>query len=420
MSRAPRASVHRHPWWQVVTWAPHRAMFAAGAVQACFAMAWWMIVVMDRFADWYTLPQLVVSPDWVHGYLMVYGVFPFFMLGFLMTALPSWVDQQRPGPEYYLPSAALMFAGVALFYPGIYWSEVLVYLGLVLQLAGWLVALVALAQKVFNSQGQDLRHPLVVLAGMAIGALGLFLFNLSLVLRERGGAELAMWGGIWMFLFPVFVTVAHRMIPYFSSRVIENYKVVRPYWALWVLLAAGVGHGLAMIIGFDRFAWVTDVPGVAVSLYLIAAWRIDRCMGNRLLAVLHIAFLWLPVAFALSAWQSFGQHHLSGLIHLNVHHLVPLHALAIGFFSSMLIGMASRVSLGHSGRPLVADTATWVAFLAVNAAAVGRVAAEMPWAVAVSGPLLGLSAAVWLLAFCGWAVKYLPMVLMPRVDGKLG
>ena len=43
--------------------------------------------------------------------------------------------------------------------------------------------------------------------------------------------------------------------------------------------------------------------------------------------------------------------------------LAPLHTFAIGFFASMVLGMASRVTLGHSGRPLVLDNFTWLLFI---------------------------------------------------------
>ena len=42
--------------------------------------------------------------------------------------------------------------------------------------------------------------------------------------------------------------------------------------------------------------------------------------------------------------------------------LAPVHALGIGFFAAMLLAMATRVSLGHSGRPLKADGLVWALF----------------------------------------------------------
>jgi uncharacterized protein involved in response to NO len=88
----------------------------------------------------------------------------------------------------------------------------------------------------------------------------------------------------------------------------------------------------------------------------------------------------------------------------------------MGFFSAMVIGMASRVSLGHSGRPLVADQLTWYCFLGVLAATVVRIAAELPGGASLAGVLIPLAAAMWLGCFGLWAWRYAPMYLRPGVD----
>ena len=83
----------------------------------------------------------------------------------------------------------------------------------------------------------------------------------------------------------------------------------------------------------------------------------------------------------------------------------------------MLIGMASCVSLGHSGRKLECDAATWWLFWLVQVAALLRIAPDvlpLPYAwITASGML-------WLAAFGFWAIKYAPMTWRPRVDGKPG
>jgi uncharacterized protein involved in response to NO len=391
-------------------------MFAAGAVQGTLALSGWLLDLLGDITGWYATPDLVLPERWAHGYLMVYGFFPFFMFGFLMTALPNWVNQEKPGPGYFVPCAALMFLGVSLFYPGMLWSEGLIYFGIALQLGGWLVGLTALARRLRFENGQDLRHPLTAVLGMAVGAMGLLMFNVAMVTHEPGAAQLALFAGIWMFLLPVFLTVAHRMIPFFSSRVLPGYKVVQPYWALWALLAAAVVHGVLMILGVPQWSWIADLPGAAVSLYLVIAWRIDRSFQVRLLAMLHLAFAWVPVAFGLSAIQTLSIFLGAGF-YLGV---APLHALAVGFFSCMLIAMASRVTLGHSGRPLEADLATWLLFLGMMAAAVLRVGANLPFARAFWGELMLASGAMWVLSFGSWTARYLPVYLVPRADGKPG
>ena len=50
--------------------------------------------------------------------------------------------------------------------------------------------------------------------------------------------------------------------------------------------------------------------------------------------------------------------------------------LGIGFFTGMVVAMASRVTLGHSGRALEADDLTWYVLLGINIATLLRIVAE--------------------------------------------
>ena len=137
-------------------------------------------------------------------------------------------------------------------------------------------------------------------------------------------------------------------------------------------------------------------------------------MANRMLAVLHVAFAWLGPAFGLSALQSLLRNVMPGFLGQ-----APLHALTLGFFASMLLGMASRVTMGHSGRPVAADDVMWRAFCMMQAAAVLRVVSELP---ALPGryPLMWLSSLLWLGAFALWAWRYAPACWRPREDGAAG
>ena len=55
----------------------------------------------------------------------------------------------------------------------------------------------------------------------------------------------------------------------------------------------------------------------------------------------------------------------------------PLHALAIGYFGSMLVAMVTRVTQGHSGRPLQMGTVPWLCFVLLQAVALVRIGAEL-------------------------------------------
>jgi uncharacterized protein involved in response to NO len=97
--------------------------------------------------------------------------------------------------------------------------------------------------------------------------------------------------------------------------------------------------------------------------------------------------------------------------------MAALHALTVGFFGSMLVAMVTRVTHGHSGRPLSMGSIPWFTFLAVQAVAIGRVADALagagPWA-------LTLTAMGWVLAFLPWALRAGWIYLTPRRDGRPG
>ena len=87
-----------------------------------------------------------------------------------------------------------------------------------------------------------------------------------------------------------------------------------------------------------------DLPLAASAVYLSFTWGLLRSFRVRLLAVLHIAFAWLGLSMLMYGAQSLVFFTSGG--ELLIFGLAPLHALAIGYFASMVLGMASRVTLG--------------------------------------------------------------------------
>jgi uncharacterized protein involved in response to NO len=209
--------------------------------------------------------------------------------------------------------------------------------------------------------------------------------------------------------------VAHRMIPFFSQSALINYMMVRPAWGPPVMVICVVAHAAFEITGLSAWRFLADAPLAAAALHHSWLWQFRRSFHARLLAMLHIAFLWLGIGMALYAAQSLvllvtGSDYLGR---------APLHALGIGFFTGMVVAMASRVTLGHSGRALEADDLTWRVLFGVNIAAVLRIAAEFAPGTA-SSVLNSLAAATWLASFLLWAWLYAPMYMRRRVDGKPG
>ncbi len=150
-----------------------------------------------------------------------------------------------------------MSAGVALFYLGLAVGESLMAAGVAVLLAGFSIAVYALLHVLIRvkeqDREQDRRHATAASGGLISGWLGIAAYLLWLLADNPALLEFTRTAGIWFFLLPIVMTVSHRMIPFFSSRVLDNYVLVRPYWILWLMLACSVGHGNFSVIGSHFF-----------------------------------------------------------------------------------------------------------------------------------------------------------------------
>lgn len=401
----PREPAEWPERWRHFISMPHQPMFALGALQAVLVMLWWLADLGGRYGGWYTPFEWSAPAPWAHFYLMIFVLFPPYMFGFLMTTYPRWMAGIPVSPKHYLPSAALLATGVALGYAGLAIGKLVLLSGLAVYIAGWAVGLFALLYVYKGAERPDTLHALVTSGVLVIGLGLLLVFMLGIALDNAFLVGIARSGGVWWFLFPVFFAVSHRLIPFFSSAVIRDYVVIRPDWTLWVLGIGGLLHGALELANLSQWTWVMDLPMAAVSLWLTWQWSLRKTFSIRILAMLHISFMWAGVALALFGIQSLGLLVSQGLILGRG----PLHALMVGYFASMLVAMSTRVTLGHSGRPLVADQKAWAIFVMVQVATLVRVLADMLPNSAHAGHLYLLSAMLWLVSFSAWLIKFIPI-----------
>ncbi|MFH1869864.1 MAG: NnrS family protein [Pseudomonadota bacterium] len=402
--------------WSVFIAAPHRVMFLSGTVQALAVMAFWSLDVGAHYAGLWPAPAwplLAHFPAYLlHAILTACGVFPLFIFGFILTAGPRWqgsgdLPQRDFVPAFLLLASGWLVVWAALMLPG------LLVVGLASALGGW-VAVALTLTRIARLRTTEREHIFYVALAAWLGAAGLAAFlgfaAGGAILWARLAISLVVWG----FLFPVFLTVAHRMLPFFTSAMVRPYVLHRPAWALRVLLGTSVAHGTLAMLDRPQWLWLADLPAMLAAGRLSWLWWNRAAIDNRMLAVLHVAFAWVAPAFALFAMQSLLWTTMPGLLGQ-----APLHALTLGFFASMLLGMASRVTLGHSGQPVAADRVMWTAFCIMQGAAILRVASELP-ELPGAHVLMWLSSVLWLGAFALWAGRYAPAFWRSRSDGRSG
>jgi len=85
----------------------------------------------------------------------------------------------------------------------------------------------------------------------------------------------------------------------------------------------------------------------------------------------------------------------------------------------MILGVMTRASLGHTGRPLVAGPAITAAYLLLTAAAIVRIFGLLWWRHSYPGVIV-IGALLWSGAFAVFVAVFGPMLWSARVDGKDG
>ena len=404
---------HRHDNpLQLLAAAPHRLLFFVGASNVLLAMAWWswQLIAM-RWPHLRATLDPEVPSGWVHATLMQYQVLPAFIFGFLITVIPRWTNQPALGRRHYLPVGLGLLGGQLLTLIGVSGVPELLLPGIALTTLGWTLATSYLVALLWR-QRTCTWHAISSVAALILGLLGLCAFGWFLLSPHALLLFASIKIGTFGLLLPIYFTVCHRMLTFFASRVVAGYRVTTPMITLaafWVLTLA---HLALELLHRYEFLWAIDINLMILTAGLLALWW-PRAPMPPLLRVLFLGYAWLPVSMALYAFQS-GWYAASGEFLLG---RGPAHAMYIGFFGSMLVAMVTRVTQGHSGRPLVLGRVAAFAFVTVQLVAITRVLAE----VLADGLLWQVIAAVgWLAAFLPWVLRSGTIYLTPRADGAPG
>ena len=395
---------------RVLARAPHRLLFFIGAGNVLLAMSWWALWLVAARWHRFGVPQPRVYAGWLHAVVMQYQVLAPFMFGFLLTVFPRWMGQLELRRRHYLPVGIGLFGGQLLTLAGALGFARCLHAGAVLTLLGWATGLAWLLRLAWRDRGRN-RHALSCAMAMVLGLCGFALYAAFLHVPDARLVEASIKIGTFGLLLPVYFTVAHRMFPFFAGNVVRGHQGWRPPWMLAVFWACALAHLALELAHALRWTWLPDLGLLALS----AAWlwrNWPRAPMPCLLRVLFLGYAWLPVAMALYAAQSLLR--LAGGDALG---RAPAHALFIGFFGSLLVAMVTRVTQGHSGRPLVFGGVATFAFVAIQCVCAMRIVAEL-----VPDALAWQAAAAlgWLFAFLPWVLRSGWIYLTPRADGRPG
>jgi uncharacterized protein involved in response to NO len=400
--------------------APHRvAFFVATALLLAVSYGWsWMLVAPQLGTTIVT----ALPPPTAHAFIFAAAYMPLYIAGFMFTAGPRWLQVNPPPAQRLRWPLALHVGGITLLLAGTFAGAALAAFGALLLAIAWTAIGIGYAALVRASQVADRLHARCVVLFWAVGIAAALLFAAGLGTHHYTSAGLAAWLLLFGSVGPISVTVAHRVLPFFTSNAVAGLVPWRPNWVLALLLTALIGLGAVLYAPrMDALrgatGWLAILPAAAAGSALAALavrWGLMQSLRGpslRLLAMLHLAFAWLPLALLLAAADAglrlaFGGGGLG---------LAPLHALTLGMLGSLVFAMVTRVIRGHGGIALVADDLVWVLFWLLQVATLLRIAS--PLIPATGGALAAAAVIVWTAVWTAWAYVHLPILLKARTDG---
>lgn len=347
-------------------------------------------------------PALIraATPGLLHAHEMLFGFAAALVCGVLLTALPSWsgAGELRGRPLALL--FTLWLAGRVVALAG---DAVPPAVALLVDSALFPALFVLLTRSLAHARRRLFAWTIPPLVAFGIANV---LFHLAIGRDDPAAARWALLLALHALAF-LFTLYGGLFIPAFTRRFLHE----RGERAAAILMPLEYTTALAMLAFSAADLAGAPAPVMAAAACLATAvqgaravrWRGWRTTSVPLLWCVHLGYAWLVVALA-----------LRGLAAVTT--TVPpdawIHAFTIGAYGMLKIGLMTRVSLRHTGRPLRVSAAMRVAFGMMFAAAVLRLMYSMH---AAAEWAIGATAVLWAGAFLIWLVRHGWMLWSPSL-----
>lgn len=389
--RKNNKSWHQHALFSLA----FRGCFLLGTLVSILAVTKWIALL----SAWWIPSAPALSPFVWHLHEMLFGFAATIAVGFILTAVQTWTGQKSISG---LALAVLLLVwSIARI---LFWLNMsdFIYLAIFAQLLWWVWVVVVYSKLVLRSRNRRNYVFIIFLVAMAILNMSILISDLT----QQTQLSLHL-GRVMVLLFVLLMTLlGGRVIPFFTQRGANLSALKQPAWIekslLLVTLTAALFFALSYLYSLAILAHMLLVISGVLHLVRLAYWQSFKTLNIPLLWSLHISYLCLAfgtLLMGLSKW--IPQLTISSALHL----------LTIGAMAGMIFSMMSRVSLGHTGRPLNAHFLLPYAFYAIFSAAVAR--ALLPL---FEKPLLAwqISAFGWLLTASLFLIIYVPILIKPR------
>ena len=370
-----------------------RPFYLLASVFAVFSVLLWIAQYSGLLALDY------LRGSWWHPHEMLFGYTTAVIAGFLLTAVRNWTQRPTATGIWLMALAALWVGGRIIMLTPFDVAAAVIN-------AAFPFAL-ALAIGIPLVGSGNARNYFFVGLLMLLGVLVLVLHLTQQNSWVAPQVTLQLALDVVLFLI---VVLGGRVIPMFTNNAIPGAGATRGVWTERLALGMVLLLLIADLLRLPSGVVATIAFAGALSHGIrLGRWKPWRTLRTPLVWILHAAYAWIVIHLAL---RGFSELEL-------LSRSLATHALTIGAIGGMTLGMMTRTTRGHTGRPLHADRYEVASYLFVQGAAIVRVGGGIitPSLYASSVQLSGL---LWAAAYSIYAVRYWPVLTQPRIDGKPG
>lgn len=381
---------------------PFRPFFLLMGIYGLVSVIAWMSFLFGGLS----LP-LGWSPVHWHSHEMLFGLIPLAIAGFLLTAICNWTGAAPLHGNALLALITIWFAGRVVMWTASWWPAGLVAVVDLL----FMPVLAAYMTRVLLQHGNKRNLPIAAI--LLFLSLANAMIHIGFVTSDpqwlqRG--ELMALGLITLMM----IMIGGRIIPLFTINWLRNQGIQIACVKSFAALDRAALVATLLLIPADFFAgtsWLTGVialiAGVLNALRLLgwSGWRTAR---EPLLWILHLGYGWIVIALLLKSAAAFNLAAPTAW----------QHALGVGGMGTLILGVMTRVALGHTGRTLTLPRFAIAIYIAITLAAFARVLAALQLLDYRVGLLV--AATGWSLAFATFTLIYWPILTRPRADGRPG
>lgn len=329
-----------------------------------------------------------------HAHEMLFGYLSAVIAGFILTAIPNWTGRL---PLSGLPLAVLV--GLWLAGRAACLASPDPWLAMAVDMAFPVTLAFAIWREVLAGRNWKNAPVAVMITSFGVANAADHLANAGFLDHDLGQRLALAVAGLLIAL------IGGRIVPSFTRNWLVKETSTSLPSPFGKLDRAALGVTAAAIFGWVLLPYNTAVGALlCVGGALLAArlfrWRGLATMRDPILLVLHVGYAWLAAALALLG--------LAVVLPDIVPHTSAVHALTAGAVGTMTLAVMTRASLGHTGRPIVADRYVVGMYGMVSAGAVLRVAA--PFAGDWYAHLLVCGGVLWAGAFLLFSVRYAPVL----------